>query len=300
MQEWVQEMRDSPVALSADVANEQHYEVPAAFFQACLGVQLKYSSGYYPTGNETLNEAETAMLDLTAEHADLANGQRVLDLGCGWGSLSLYLAQRYPQSAITSVSNSASQKEFIDGQAAQRGLSNLTVITADMNSFSPTPASGFDRIVSVEMFEHMRNWEKLLCRLHPLLREGGKLFLQVFSHQQFFYPYETEGDDNWMGRHFFTGGMMPTHDLLANLKIPFEVDQTWALSGRHYALTARDWNEQLVSQRTHILDILTATYGASEALRWFNRWSLFFLGCQELFAHNDGNSWQVVHHRLGK
>ncbi len=300
LQRWVEEMRESPVALSTDAANDQHYEVPAAFFEACLGKQLKYSSAYYPVGTETLNEAETAMLELTASHADLADGQNILELGCGWGSLSLYMAQQYPQAAITSVSNSASQKAFIDQQASSRGLSNLTVLTADMNSFSDPGGADFDRIVSVEMFEHMRNWESLLCRVHPWLRDQGKLFLHVFSHPQFFYPYETEGEDNWMGRHFFTGGMMPTHDLLEHLETPFSVEETWPLSGRHYARTALHWHDNLLANRPRILETLTATYGADQAPIWFNRWSLFFLACHELFAHQGGESWQVAHHRLAK
>ena len=300
LRRWVEEMRASPVAIAADEANEQHYEVPAAFFQACLGAQLKYSSAFYPKGTETLDEAETAMLDLTATNAELADGQEVLELGCGWGSLSLYMAERYPNSQITSVSNSASQKYFIDGQAATRGLSNLAVLTADMNTFTAPESREYDRVVSVEMFEHMRNWESLLNRIHPWLRQEGKLFLHVFSHPEFFYPYETEGEDNWMGRHFFTGGMMPTHDLLDHLEIPFAVEATLPLSGLHYAQTALHWHENLIARRSHITDVLTTTYGSSEAHRWFNRWSLFFLACHELFAHNAGRSWQLAHNRLTK
>ena len=300
LQEWVEEMRRSPVALSTDAANDQHYEVPAAFFEACLGSQLKYSCAYYPKGNETLDQAETAMLDLTAEHADLQDGQRVLELGCGWGSLSLYMAARYPDSTITAVSNSTGQKAYIDQQAAARGLANLTVVTADMNDFALPADAAFDRIVSVEMFEHMRNWESLLCRLDPWIADGGKLFIHVFSHPEFFYPYETEGEDNWMGRHFFTGGMMPTHDLLAHLEIPFVVENTWTVSGRHYAQTARHWHDNLLARRAEVLDVLAGTYGRQDAPRWFNRWSLFFLACHELFAHQEGGAWQVVHHRLAK
>lgn len=300
LRRWIEEMRGSPVALATDEANEQHYEVPAAFFQACLGAQLKYSSAFYPEGTETLDEAETAMLDLTAANAELEDGQNVLELGCGWGSLSLYMAERYRNSQITSVSNSASQKSFIDGQAATRGLSNLAVLTADMNTFTAPAGREYDRVVSVEMFEHMRNWESLLNRIHPWLRQEGKLFLHVFSHPEFFYPYETEGEDNWMGRHFFTGGMMPTHDILDHLEIPFTVEATLPLSGRHYAQTALHWHENLIARRSHIIDVLTTTYGSSEAHRWFNRWSLFFLACHELFAHKAGRSWQLAHHRLVK
>jgi len=298
LQNWVAEMRDSKVALHTDAANEQHYEVPPLFFQKCLGKHLKYSSCYYPTGRETLDQAEAAMLALTCERAQLAQGQDILELGCGWGSLSLWMAEHYPDSRITSVSNSAPQRHYIEQQAVERGLENLKVVTADANVFQPD--GDFDRAVSVEMFEHMRNWEELLTRAHGWLREGGKMFLHVFSHKSYCYPFETEGDDNWMGRSFFTGGMMPSHDLLEHLQIPFQLEERWEVNGRHYALTSEHWLDNLVRHRAELMPVLAATYGAENATQWFHRWRMFYLACAELFAYDNGEAWQVTHHLLKK
>ncbi|MCH2100355.1 MAG: cyclopropane-fatty-acyl-phospholipid synthase family protein [Planctomycetes bacterium] len=298
LQNWVEQMRSSQVALHTGAANEQHYEVPPDFFEECLGGHLKYSSCYYTTGHESLTEAEAAMLALTSERARLANGLDILELGCGWGSLSLWMAKHYPMSRITSVSNSAPQREFIAARAAERGLTNLQVITADANTFEPD--STYDRIVSVEMFEHMRNWEQLLGRAYGWLRAGGKMFLHVFSHKSYCYPFEVEGDNNWMGRSFFTGGMMPSHDLLDHLDIPFELEERWEINGRHYAQTSEHWLENLNNCRTKLMPVLANTYGPENAKRWFHRWRIFFLACAELFAYDQGNAWQVTHHLLKK
>lgn len=295
---WVGEMRAAPIAFATEEANEQHYEVPAGFYRGCLGPRLKYSSAYYADATTTLAEAEDAMLLRTCEHADLEDGLRILELGCGWGSLTLWMAEKYPGAQITAVSNSASQRAHIEKQLGERGFSNVQVITADMNEFTPPTSEAFDRIVSVEMFEHMRNWEALLGRAHSWMKPAGKMFLHVFSHRQYFYPYETEGDDNWMAQHFFTGGMMPCHDLLEHLDTPFRVVKTTAINGMHYARTAMDWHTNLYRNREPIMAELRATYGDREAKRWFQRWSLFFLACHELFAHEEGNSWQVAHHLL--
>jgi len=298
LKNWAAEMRKSEVALHTDAANEQHYEVPAAFYRGCLGKHLKYSSCFYETGAETLDQAEAAMLALTSERAGLANGQDILELGCGWGSLTLWMGANYPESRITAVSNSASQREFIEAQAADRGLSNIRVITADINAF--TPESNFDRIVSVEMFEHMRNWESLLARAHSWLRDQGTIFLHVFSHKRYFYPFETEGHHNWMGRSFFTGGMMPSHDLLDHLETDFTLERRWEVDGRHYAQTAEHWLENIESRRRELLPILAQTYGPHQAKVWFHRWRIFFLACAELFGYENGGAWQVTHHLLRK
>ena len=296
--QWIAEMRNAPIALSTDAANEQHYEVPAGFYEACLGPWLKYSCAYYESEKTTLPEAEEEMLARTCRNAELEDGMRVLDLGCGWGSLTLWMAEHYPNLRITSVSNSTSQKSHIEARCAAKGFSNVEVITADMNDFAPPGSAPFHRIVSIEMFEHMRNWEALLCRAHSWLEEDGKMLVHVFSHPRYFYPYETEGDDNWMGRHFFTGGMMPCHDLIQNLETPFRVERTTTFRGTHYARTALDWHRNLTRNRDRVLAELGAAYGRDQAARWFQRWSLFFLGCAELFAHDGGESWQVVHHLL--
>lgn len=298
LENWTHEMRNSAIALHTDAANEQHYEVPAAFFEKVLGARLKYSSCYYPTGRETLDEAEEAMLALSCERARLEDGQDVLELGCGWGSLTLWMAEKYPASRITAVSNSASQRAFIEGRARDRGLRNLRVVTADVNDFR---ADGrFDRVVSIEMFEHMRNWEELLGRASDWLRDGGRVFLHVFSHPRYCYPFETDGDANWMGRHFFTGGMMPSHDLVDHLRLPLEVEERWEVGGQHYARTSEHWLQNLDRHRKELMPVLAATYGDGQEVRWFHRWRMFFLACAELFGYEGGRSWQVTHHLLKK
>lgn len=289
-------MDEAPVAVATDAANRQHYEVPAGFYELVLGRHLKYSSCYYPTGRETLDEAEAAMLALTCRRADLADGQDVLELGCGWGSLSLWMAERYPSSRITSVSNSAPQRRFIEARATSRGLDNLTVRTADMNDFRPE--GSFDRVVSVEMFEHMRNWRALLDRVAAWLRPDGRLFLHVFCHRDVPYFFEDEGEDDWMARHFFTGGLMPSLALPGQVAGRLEVEARWAVEGTHYQRTARHWLEKLDARRGAVSALFTEVYGPDEAERWVRRWRLFFMACEELFGYRDGAEWLVGHTRL--
>lgn len=286
-------LTQGPVALVPEAANRQHYEIPAAFFEVVLGGHLKYSSAYWPEGTETLDQAEAQMLELTASRAQLADGQRVLELGCGWGSLSLWMARRYPHSRITAVSNSASQREFI----AARAPANLEILTADMNAFAID--ARFDRVVSVEMFEHMRNWRELMRRIAGWLDPGGKLFVHVFCHRRFAYPFDTDGGGNWLGRHFFTGGLMPSLDLVPRFQEPLVLEKTWEVGGEHYARTAEAWSRNFLARRDAVLPILAAVYGA-EAPRWLERWRVFFLACVELFAYRGGTEWLVGHYRLRK
>jgi cyclopropane-fatty-acyl-phospholipid synthase len=296
MEEWIRQMTASPVALDTPAANEQHYEVPPAFFEQVLGPHLKYSAAYWPEGVTALVEAEQAMLDLTIERAALADGQLILDLGCGWGSLSLEIARRYRKSAVLAVSNSARQRAFIEARARERGLTNLIVRTADMNEFAaPTRV---DRVVSVEMFEHMRNWPELLRRVHGWLAPDGALFVHVFAHVRYAYPYESEGSDDWMARHFFTGGMMPSDDLLPRVATDFEVEGHWTLDGTHYGRTADAWYVNLMVRRLAVQPILEAELGRKAARVTFHRWRLFLLACAELFNYGGGREWVVSHYLL--
>jgi cyclopropane-fatty-acyl-phospholipid synthase len=290
---FVRDMSSAPVAPVPHEANAQHYEVPARFFELVLGRQLKYSSAYWPPEVTGLDAAEEAMLELTCARAGLADGQDVLELGCGWGSLSLYMARRFPRSRIVAVSNSAVQRAFITARATP----NLEIVTADMNGFDP--GRRFDRIVSVEMFEHMRNWPALLARIAAWLRDSGRLFVHVFCHTEHAYPFETDGDDNWMGRHFFTGGIMPAFDLLGRLDAPMAVEERWLLDGTHYRRTAEAWRRNLERNREEIMGVFAAHYGADARTR-YHRWRLFFLACEELFGYHAGVEWGVAHYRLAK
>jgi cyclopropane-fatty-acyl-phospholipid synthase len=302
----LRELGESPLALHTDEANEQHYEVPTELFELMLGPHLKYSSGHWPEGVRTLQQAEEAMLRLTCEHAELTDGQDVLELGCGWGSLTLWMAERYPASRITAVSNSTTQREHIEKQAALRGLGNVRVLTCDVNALGvsahrdvATDAS-FDRVVSVEMFEHVRNHRQLTSRIATWLRPGGKLFVHVFAHRSDPYPFDTGGSGDWMARHFFTGGLMPSDDLLLHAVRDLAVDDHWVISGTHYARTLRAWVDNLDADRARAVQLLGETYGARAASAWFNRWRVFDIACEELFAFDGGDEWHVSHYRFAR
>ncbi|KQW70867.1 cyclopropane-fatty-acyl-phospholipid synthase [Phenylobacterium sp. Root77] len=294
--QFAREMDARPIAEHVEAANAQHYELPAAFFQAVLGPQLKYSSAYYPAGVNTLAAAEEAALSETAAHADLHDGQAILELGCGWGSLSLWMARALPNARIVSVSNSASQGDFIRARAQERGLTNLTVVTADMNDFAP-PHSDFDRIVSVEMFEHMANWRALFSRARTWLKDDGKLFLHVFTHRATPYRFDVNDEADWIAQHFFTGGVMPSHDLAGQFPDLFQVEADWRWSGAHYARTARDWLANYDRNGAAIRPILAQTYG-DDAILWGRRWRLFFLATAGLFGHRGGSEWGVSHYLM--
>ena len=289
----IETLKASPIALHTDAANTQHYEVPAEFFQHVMGRHLKYSACYWPAPVMSLSDAEAAMLGLTCQRAELADGQEILELGCGWGSLSLWMAEQYPQSSITAVSNSASQREFIQARAAGRGLENIRVITADMNDFSIVDR--FDRVVSVEMFEHMRNYQALLARISGWLKPGGKLFVHIFAHRELAYPYEVDGNADWMARHFFTGGLMPCWDLLPAFQEDLHLARRWWVNGRHYQRTCEAWLRNQDRHEAGIREIFREVYGA-EADRWFQRWRVFFMACGELFGFHGGEEWGVAHY----
>ncbi|MCC7426298.1 MAG: class I SAM-dependent methyltransferase [Alphaproteobacteria bacterium] len=288
-------MRDFPIAEHAAEANAQHYELPEAFFGLVLGPYRKYSSCYYRSDKDTLAEAEAQALAATCIHAGLLDGQEILELGCGWGSLSLWMAARYPNARITAVSNSHSQRAYITETARARGIGNLTVVTADMNGFET--AARFDRIVSVEMFEHMANWDALLARARGWLRPDGRLFLHVFTHAAQPYRFDWRHREDWIAQHFFTGGIMPSHGLIRQFPHLFAVEEEWRWDGRHYQRTARDWLANYDRHAAEIEALMQGVYGNQSRL-WQRRWRLFFLAVEGLFGYAKGSAWGVSHYRL--
>ena len=296
-QSWIQQMKDSPIALVPEKANEQHYEVPPAFFENVLGKHLKYSSGYWPDGVNSLDESEESMLELSFERAQLVDGDSILELGCGWGSLTCYMASKLPNSKITAVSNSKDQKEHILNRCKNQGLDNIEVITADMNDFETE--NKYDRVVSIEMFEHMRNYKKLLSKISSWLNDDGKLFIHIFTHQSVVYPFENQGEADWMAREFFSGGMMPSHDLLLHFQDDLIIDDVWSMSGTHYEKTSLAWVNKMDANKDSIMKIFLKTYG-DDAKLWFQRWRIFFMSCEKLFGYNNGSEWGVSHYRFSK
>lgn len=294
---FVQASKSAPIAPLPELANEQHYEVPAEFYNYVLGPRRKYSSCYYQSPTTTLAEAEIDSLTMSCEHADLKDGQRILELGCGWGSLTLWMAEHYPNSSITAVSNSNSQREFITQELKKRGWDNrVRVITKDMNEFDTTET--FDRVVSIEMFEHMRNYEVLLNKVSRWLAPNGKVFIHIFCHKSLAYTFEREGAANWMGRYFFSGGIMPSEDLFDYHAKDLTVTQRWRWNGNHYRRTADDWVANMDRNRKEIMAILERVYGKRDAAKWFRRWRILFLAGSELFGYGTGDEWYVTHYQF--
>lgn len=298
--DFIKSMNSSPIALVPELANAQHYEVPAKFFDLCLGQHRKYSSCFWLPETQTLDEAEANALHISCEHADLQNGQKILELGCGWGSLTLWMAAHYPNSRITAVSNSNSQRKFITDTAKQRGLKNIDVITCDMNNFEPAKFAlpSFDRIVSIEMFEHMRNYQLLYGKLHDWLVPGGKFFMHIFVHRSTPYAFEVQDDSDWMSQFFFSGGMMPSDSLPLHFQEKLKLKQRWRWDGTHYEKTANAWLANMDAAEDQITPILEETYGADQAVKWRNRWRIFYMACAELFGFAEGQEWWVTHYQF--
>ena len=293
LEKLLTKLAELPPAVDTDAANEQHYEVPAAFYKTVLGKNLKYSGSLWEKGVANLDEAENAMLEHYAATAQIKDGMRILDLGCGWGSLSFFLAKRFPKAKITAVSNSASQKAYIDSKANKQNITNLQVLTKNVNDL--TFERSFDRILSVEMLEHVRNHKLILKRLSNWLLPDGKLFIHIFCHRDYCYLFETDGTHNWMGRTFFTGGIMPSEDLLPRLAEDFQLEQLNFVNGVHYQKTAEAWHRNLVINKKNLMPVLQSIYG-SDANRWFYRWKIFFLSCAQLFGFSNGQEWGVAHY----
>ena len=295
----IEEFSNGPLALVPEKANEQHYEVPAELFVKTLGQRLKYSGCYWPEGVADLNQAEEAALAKSCEHAELVDGMDVLELGCGWGSLSLWMAEHYPNAKITSVSNSASQREFILRRAQERGVdANLNVITCDINDLQCQQK--FDRVVSIEMFEHVRNHKELFRRIAGWLTDDGRLFAHIFCHRQWTYKFEDQGSSDWMSRYFFSGGIMPGNDLFLQYQDDLTLQQQWTWNGMHYQKTCEAWLRNMGKNRSQIMPLLEETYGEKDAVRWFNRWRMFYLACSELFGFREGQEWWVSHYLFSK
>ena len=294
----VQELKNSPIAVHTKDANEQHYEVPTEFFQYCLGKHLKYSSGFWKENVRDIDQSESDMLELTCERAQLQDGQQVLELGCGWGSLSLFMSAKYPGSEFTVVSNSKTQKLYIDEQAKKRGIKNLSVITCDINEFSIDKK--FDRVVSVEMFEHLRNYHLLFKRIASFMNDDAKMFVHIFTHKEFAYKFEVKDESDWMSKYFFTGGIMPSNDLFSYFNDDLVIREQWIVNGIHYSKTSEAWLKNMDKNKSAIIPLFEKTYGKENALKWWVYWRIFYMACAELWGFNKGEEWMVCHYLFTK
>jgi cyclopropane-fatty-acyl-phospholipid synthase len=295
---YIEELKKSPIAIATRDANEQHYEVPTEFYKLCIGKRLKYSGGLWDKNADTLDKSEEAMLQLSCDRAELKNGHEVLDLGCGWGSLSLYIAEKYPKCKITAVSNSKTQKEFIDSVCKEKGFKNLQVITADMNVF--TTKKKFDRLMSVEMLEHMKNYEILFEKFSSFMKEDALFFVHIFTHKTYAYAFEARDESDWMAKYFFTGGQMPSDDLFHYFQKDLTLKNHWIVNGTHYQKTSEAWLAKMDENKEEIMPIFENTYGKENAVKWWVYWRVFYMACAELWGFRGGEEWLVSHYLFQK
>lgn len=298
--EMIQALNSEQIAIEQEKANEQHYEVPSEFFVYTLGKRMKYSSCYYESADASLDAAEESMLRLYCQRAGLTNGMSVLDLGCGWGSLTLYIAENYPQCKITGLSNSWTQRKFIEEEARKKKLSNVRIVTTDVSKVERIDGSNtFDMLFCIEMFEHMKNYGALLKKMSHWMHRHSRLFVHIFCHNKYIYNFETEGATNWMGRYFFTGGTMGSDDVLHFFQDDVKLVDRWRVDGRHYAQTSEHWLQNMDRNMNNIRPILRSAYG-EHATKWEAYWRTFFLAVAELFGYNNGQEWHVAHYLFTK
>ncbi|KAJ4830155.1 hypothetical protein Tsubulata_042905 [Turnera subulata] len=291
--QFVHSLKEMPIAIQTETAKAQHYELPTSFFKLVLGKNMKYSCCYFPNESSSLEDAEKAMLELYCERAKLKDGHTVLDVGCGWGSLSLFIAQKYANCKITGICNSTTQKAYIEEQCRDLQLHNLEIIVADISTFEME--ASYDRIFSIEMFEHMKNYGQLLNKISKWMKQDTLLFVHYFCHKAFAYHFEDINEDDWITRYFFTGGTMPSANLLLYFQDDVSIVNHWLVNGKHYSKTSEEWLKRMDKNLASIKPIMESTYGKDQSLKWTVYWRTFFIAVAELFGYNNGDEWMVAH-----